>query len=87
MPMKLSLILLRQIVSRDAWIEARKALLIIEKEATRAKDELSRLRRELPMVKVEKEYKFTGADNVKCTLSDLFEGRGQYVHQMQNEPR
>ena len=49
-----------KVVSRDEWIEARKALLAREKEFTRLRDELSRQRRELPWVRVDKQYAFEG---------------------------
>jgi len=45
-------------VSREQWIENRKQLLIKEKEFTKLQDDLTRLRRDLPWVKVEKEYVF-----------------------------
>ena len=41
------------VVSRDAWLAARRDLLISEKEAVRAKDALNTRRRELPMVRVD----------------------------------
>ncbi len=66
------------VVSKDQWLEARKALLLKEKEFTRQRDELSRLRRELPWEKVEKAYAFDGP-NGKETLADLFDGRTQLV--------
>ena len=66
------------IVSRDEWIAARKAHLAKEKELTRAYDELSRQLRELPWVKVEKNYVFDGP-NGKETLADLFGGRSQLI--------
>jgi predicted dithiol-disulfide oxidoreductase (DUF899 family) len=66
------------IVSRDEWIAARKRHLSKEKEFTRLRDELSRERRELPWVRVEKEY-FFDAPAGKQNLSDLFEGRSQLV--------
>jgi predicted dithiol-disulfide oxidoreductase (DUF899 family) len=66
------------VVSRNQWVEERKALLAKEKEFTLLRDELSRQRRELPWVRVEKEYVFEGADG-KQTLSDLFDGRQQLV--------
>ena len=50
-----------------------KDLLTREKELTRLRDEVSRHRRELPWVKVEKEYVFDGP-NGKETLADLFDG-------------
>jgi predicted dithiol-disulfide oxidoreductase (DUF899 family) len=67
-----------QVVSREEWIEARKALLAKEKEFTRLRDQLSRERRELPWVRVDKEYVFDGAKGKK-TLAELFEGRGQLI--------
>src|SRR5215831_9972806 len=42
------------------WLRARTALLSKEKELTRQHDELSKLRRELPWVRVEKDYVFHG---------------------------
>lgn len=68
----------RRVVSRDQWIEERKVLLAKEKEFTRLRDQLSRERRELPWVRVDKEYVFDGA-NGKQTLSELFEGRRQLI--------
>ena len=65
-----------QIVSRDEWIEARKALLEHEKAVTRHRDAVSALRLTLPWVRVEKDYVFDGP-NGKLTLSDLFRGRSQ----------
>jgi predicted dithiol-disulfide oxidoreductase (DUF899 family) len=66
------------IVSREEWLAARKQHLIKEKELTRLRDELSRQRRELPWVKVEKRYVFDGPDG-KETLADLFAGRSQLI--------
>jgi predicted dithiol-disulfide oxidoreductase (DUF899 family) len=66
------------IVSREDWLVARKALLAKEKALTKARDALSRERRELPWVKVEKAYVFEGPDG-KETLGDLFAGRSQLV--------
>ncbi len=67
-----------KVVSREEWLEARKAHLAKEKEFTRLRDQLSRERRELPWVKVEKEYVFDGPDGEE-TLSDLFAGRSQLI--------
>jgi len=47
-----------QVVTHDKWIEARKALLAKEREATHLRDEVSRLRLQLPWEKVEKKYTF-----------------------------
>ena len=67
-----------RVVSRDQWIEERKALLAREKEFTRLRDQLSRQRRELPWVRVDKDYVFEGASG-KQTLGELFAGRQQLV--------
>ena len=66
------------VVSREKWTEARKALLAKEKEFTRQRDEISRQRRELPWVKVEKEYVFDGPKG-KQTLAELFGERSQLI--------
>ena len=67
-----------QTATREEWVTARKALLAKEKALTKANDELSALRRQLPLVKVEKAYTFEGP-NGKVTFSDLFEGRKQLI--------
>ena len=67
-----------KVVSREAWIVARKELLNKEKESTRLRDELSVERRRLPWVKVEKNYVFD-APGGEETLADLFGGRSQLV--------
>lgn len=64
------------IVSRAEWLEARKALLMKEKELTRFRDELAAERQALPRVKVEKQYVFD-APGGKVTLAELFDGRSQ----------
>src|SRR5260221_573843 len=69
-----------KIVSREEWIEARKAHMAHEKEYTRARDKLSEERRALPWVKVDKAYLFDGP-NGKANLADLFKGRSQLVVQ------
>jgi predicted dithiol-disulfide oxidoreductase (DUF899 family) len=66
------------VVSREEWLEVRKAHLAKEKELTRARDQLSAERRALPWVKVEKAYVFEGPDGTE-TLGDLFAGRSQLV--------
>ena len=50
----------RKVVSQKEWLVARKQLLVKEKKFSRARDELNLQRRELPWVKVEKEYVFDG---------------------------
>src|SRR6476620_8787473 len=69
-----------KIVSREEWIEARKAHLAHEKEYTRARDRLSEVRRALPWVSVDKAYWFDGP-NGQVTLADLSKGRSQLVVQ------
>ncbi|WP_035724275.1 DUF899 domain-containing protein [Fodinicurvata fenggangensis] len=66
------------VVSREDWLEARKALLAREKELTRQRDALSAARRELPWVKVEKTYVFETLEGPK-SLGELFEGRSQMI--------
>ena len=65
-------------VSRDEWIEARRRLLAKEKEFTRLRDRLSQERRDLPWVRVDKEYVFEGPSG-KETLAGLFAGRSQLI--------
>jgi predicted dithiol-disulfide oxidoreductase (DUF899 family) len=67
-----------EIVSREEWLAARKQLLSREKEFTQLRDRLSAERRELPWVKVDKQYVFDGPDG-KETLADLFDGRSQLI--------
>ena len=67
-----------EIVSREEWATAREELLAREKEHTRLGDELARRRRELPWVRVEKEYRFD-TDNGTRTLAELFDGRSQLL--------
>ena len=67
-----------RIVSQDAWLAARKQYLGKEKEFTRLRDRLSAQRRELPWVRVEKQYDFDGPTG-KETLGDLFDGRSQLI--------
>ena len=69
-----------QVVSRDEWMAARRSLLEREKELSRARDALHADRRALPMVRVEEDYRFTGADG-EVGLLDLFAGRRQLVLQ------
>jgi len=62
----------------EDWAAAREELLTREKEHTRLGDELARQRRELPRVRVEKEYRFDTDDGTR-TLAELFDGRSQLV--------
>src|SRR3979490_1329240 len=67
------------IVSRDRWFDARKKLLAQEKELTRQYDRVNAERRRLPMVRIEKNYRFEGPGGGVLSLKDLFEGRRQLV--------
>lgn len=65
-----------QIVSRDEWLSARKALLTRERAMTHALDALRAERRALPWVKIDKPYVFEGLGGAR-TLADLFGNRSQ----------
>ncbi len=67
-----------QVVSREEWLEARRALLLKEKEATHLRDRLNAERMALPWVKVEKDYAFDTPDG-KRSLGELFDGRSQLI--------
>jgi len=67
---------LPEIASREEWLAARRSLLEKEKELTRHTDAVNTARRQLPMVTVEKEYRFE-APGGAATLLDLFKGRRQ----------
>src|SRR5215470_410022 len=64
--------------TRKEWMAARLELLKAEKEHTRRSDELARRRRELPWVRVDKEYRFQ-TDEGSASLADLFRGRSQLL--------
>jgi predicted dithiol-disulfide oxidoreductase (DUF899 family) len=68
------------VVSREAWIAARKVHLAHEKELTQARERLSEERRALPWVEVDKDYVFDGPGG-KMRLADLFGGNSQLVVQ------
>ena len=76
--MKSSTIENPRIVSRDEWLTARKQLLAKEKQLTHQHDAVSAERRDLPWVKVEKNYLFNGPEG-KQTLANLFGGRSQLI--------
>jgi predicted dithiol-disulfide oxidoreductase (DUF899 family) len=64
--------------TREEWLAARLDLLEAEKELTRRGDELSRRRRELPWVRVDKDYRFETDEGTR-SLADLFGGRSQLL--------
>jgi predicted dithiol-disulfide oxidoreductase (DUF899 family) len=67
-----------KVVSRDEWIRSRKELLAKEKKLTHECDALSEERRNLPWVKVDKDYVFD-SPNGKVTLKELFGDKNQLV--------
>ena len=64
------------VVSREAWLSARTALLAKERAITHELDALRAERRQLPWVRVEKTYAFQGPEG-ECSLADLFGSRSQ----------
>jgi len=71
---------LPDIATKEQWQIARVALLAEEKALTRARDALNVKRRELPMVKIEKRYRFEGPAG-ETSLGQLFDGRRQLIVQ------
>src|SRR5262245_14592586 len=67
-----------RIGTREEWLADRRELLDAEKELTRGSDELARRRRELPWVRIEKEYRFE-TDEGSASLQDLLRGRSQLL--------
>jgi predicted dithiol-disulfide oxidoreductase (DUF899 family) len=67
-------------VSRNEWLEARRDLLAAEKDLTRRADQVAQLRRQLPWVKIDEPYVFTGIDG-RVALAELFEDRHQLLVQ------
>jgi predicted dithiol-disulfide oxidoreductase (DUF899 family) len=64
--------------TREEWLAAREELLKREKEHTRHGDEIARLRRDLPWVPVEKDYRLETDDGEK-SLAELFDERSQLL--------
>jgi predicted dithiol-disulfide oxidoreductase (DUF899 family) len=69
---------LPSIVTPQEWEAARQALLVEEKELTRARDAMAAKRRRMPWMAVEKDYRFEGPAGT-ASLTDLFEGRRQLI--------
>ena len=67
-----------KVVSRAEWLAARRELLAEEKAVTHANEAVARKRRELPWVKIDKDYVFEGP-NGKEKLADLFGGCSQLI--------
>ncbi len=68
----------RNVVNEAEWRAARQALLVREKELTHAMEKLHAERRELPWVRVDKDYTLEGPAGA-ASLADMFEGRRQLV--------
>lgn len=71
---------LPEVVSREEWLTARRKLLAKEKEHSRRREALSADRRQLPMVRIEKDYLFEGPRGL-AGLADLFDGCQQLIVQ------
>jgi len=69
-----------RIVSADEWLAERRELLAAEEQAAKALADVNERRRELPAVRVEKEYKFDGPAGT-VSLLEAFEGRRQLIVQ------
>jgi predicted dithiol-disulfide oxidoreductase (DUF899 family) len=67
-----------EIVTREAWLRARQALLEREKAVTRLRDAVNAERMALPWVAVDKPYQFATRDG-RRSLGDLFDGRSQLM--------
>jgi predicted dithiol-disulfide oxidoreductase (DUF899 family) len=67
-----------KIGTREEWQVARDELAKLEAEQAKRNDEITRSRRELPWVRVAKEYQFDTADGKK-SLAELFDGRSQLL--------
>ncbi|MBV1902352.1 MAG: DUF899 domain-containing protein [Marinosulfonomonas sp.] len=66
------------IATRKDWLEQRKNLLEREKEFNRTRDALSAARRDLPWVRVDKDYLFDASGGA-VSLGDLFGAHSQLV--------
>ena len=69
-----------RVVSAAEWLTARKELQAAEEAAARTLQEIASRRREMPAVRIQKDYVFEGPAD-KASLLDLFEGRTQLIVQ------
>jgi len=67
-----------RIGTREEWKAARAELAKLEAEQAQRNEEITKNRRELPWVRIEKEYAFDTEDGKK-TLAELFGGRSQLL--------
>ncbi|WP_039699807.1 DUF899 family protein, partial [Pseudomonas aeruginosa] len=64
--------------NREQWLDARRRLLAREKQLTRLRDQVAAERRELPWVRVDKDYRFQG-ERGERSLAELFGGNSQLI--------
>lgn len=67
-----------KVVSREDWFEAHKAHLAREKELTRLRERIAAERRELPWMKIRKDYVFETEQGPK-NLAGLFGANSQLI--------
>jgi predicted dithiol-disulfide oxidoreductase (DUF899 family) len=67
-----------KIVTQEAWFAAHKAHLAREKELTRFRDRIAAERRDLPWLKIKKDYVFE-TERGPEKLGDLFKGNSQLI--------
>jgi predicted dithiol-disulfide oxidoreductase (DUF899 family) len=67
-----------RIGTREEWQAARDELAKLEAELAKRNEEITRARRDLPWVRIDKEYVFDTEDGKK-TLAELFDGRSQLL--------
>src|SRR5437879_11699458 len=67
-----------RIGTREEWQAARDELGKLEAEPAKRNEEITKTRRDLPWVRVEKAYEFDTEDGKK-TLAELFDGRSQLL--------
>ncbi len=66
------------LTDRDTWLKERLALLDLEKQLSRKRDEIAAARRNLPWVRLQSDYKFASSGG-EVSLSDLFGEHPQLV--------
>ncbi len=67
-----------KVVSKEQWLDARLQLLKKEKAHSRARDELTRARQQMPWAELDKEYVFEGPDGKEPMIS-LFADKDQLI--------
>ena len=68
----------KNLTDRETWLEDRKALLSLEKQFSRKRDELARARRQLPWVRLDADYDLMSSDGL-VSLTDLFGPHRQLI--------